>query len=92
MKIRWYRQAKKDLDDLFSYVSRDSLSVAEKEVRRITDAVMGLGTHPAIGRPGRVAETRELVIAPYIVAYRVKSETIQILRILHSARAWPELL
>lgn len=92
MIIRWFRRAEDDLDALFTYVSRDSIAVAEKEVKRVTDAVMGLVKHPAIGRPGRVAGTRELIVKPYIIAYRIKSETTQILRVLHSSRDWPELL
>jgi toxin ParE1/3/4 len=45
-----------------------------------------------VGRPGRVPGTRELVIAhmPYIVPYRVRGEAIQILRVYHSARRWPD--
>ena len=92
MKIRWLRRAEKDLDALYSFVARDSLAIAKVEVTRVTDAVMGLQTHPAMGRPGRVVGTRELVVKPYIVAYRVKSETVHILRVLHSAMAWPVLL
>lgn len=92
MIIRWYRRAEADLDSLFSYVARDSLTIAEKEVKRVTDAVMKLQTHPAMGRPGRVADTRELVVKPYIIAYQVKANIIKILRVLHSARAWPKLL
>ncbi len=92
VKIRWLRRAEKDLDALFSFVARDSLAIAKVEVMRVTDAVMGLQTHQALGRPGRVVGTRELVVNPYIVAYRVKSETVQILRVLHSAMAWPVLL
>ena len=91
MIIRWFRRAEDDLDALFTYVSRDSIAVAEKEVKLLTDAVMGLVKHPAIGRPGRVAGTRELIVKPYIIAYRIKAETTQILRVLHSSRAWPEL-
>lgn len=92
MRIRWLRQAEKDLDCLFSYVARNSLLMAEKEVIRVTNAVEALETHSAIGRPGRVSGTRELVVPPYIIAYRVKSGIVQILRVLHSARAWPDLL
>lgn len=66
--------------------------MAEKEVKRIMAGVARLPAHPAIGRPGRIPETRELVIPPYIVAYRVKDSTIQVLRVLHSAREWPENL
>jgi len=88
--IRWLSLAEKDLDDLFAYVAQDSLAVAEKEVDRVIEEVSRLQSHPAIGRPGRVPETRELVIPPYIVAYRVKGATIQILRVLHSAKEWPD--
>ncbi|PIW88418.1 MAG: type II toxin-antitoxin system mRNA interferase toxin, RelE/StbE family, partial [Nitrospirae bacterium CG_4_8_14_3_um_filter_44_28] len=40
---------------------------------------------------GRVEGTRELVISglPYIIPYRVKNNTIEILRVLHAARKWP---
>jgi len=82
--------AEKDLDDLFSFVAQDSLAMAEKEVERVIKEVAHLQFHPAMGRPGRVPETREFVILPYIVAYRVKGTTVQILRVLHSAREWPD--
>ena len=51
-----------------------------------------LAEHPRIGRPGRVADTRELVISglPYILPYRVASDRVEIIRVLHSARSWPE--
>ena len=39
---------------------------------------------------GRVAGTRELVIAPFVIVYRVRKMTIDILAIIHSARRWPE--
>jgi hypothetical protein len=49
---------------------------------------------PLDRRPGRVANTRELVIrrTPYIVPYRVKGEVVQIITILHSAQRWPDRL
>jgi toxin ParE1/3/4 len=51
-----------------------------------------LAAHPQMGRPGRVHGTRELVITrtPYIAIYRLSSEAIQILRLLHGAQQWPE--
>jgi len=51
-----------------------------------------LSDHPNAGRPGRVHGTRELVITdtPFILPYRVVRNTVQILRVLHGARKWPE--
>lgn len=47
---------------------------------------------PHIGRPGRVFGTRELVVVgiPFLVPYRVQNETMQILRLYHGARRWPD--
>lgn len=92
MKIRWLALAAKDLEALFSYVAKDMPESAGKEVERIIAAVGRLEDCPGSGRPGRVPDTRELVVSPYVVAYRVKSANIQILRVLHSARQWPDKL
>ena len=48
--------------------------------------------HPYLGRDGRVPGTREHVIAgtPFVVAYRVHKDQIQILAVLHASRRWPE--
>ena len=49
---------------------------------------------PAIGRPGRVLGARKLVIGelPYIVPYRVRETDVEILRVLHTSRRWPNEL
>jgi toxin ParE1/3/4 len=53
-----------------------------------------LPNNPEMGRPGRVPGTRELVIpnTPFIVPYRLVGKTVQILRIFHGNRRWPETL
>jgi toxin ParE1/3/4 len=59
----------------------------------ILDTVGLLDRTPSMGRPGRVPGTRELVIAgtPYIVAYRAKRRSIEILRVLHGAQKWTDI-
>jgi toxin ParE1/3/4 len=41
------------------------------------------------GRNGRIAGTREFVIARFILVYRIKADAVEILRIYHSAQDWP---
>jgi len=57
--------------------------------RTLYDTANSLETFPNRGRSGRIAGTRELARAPYIIVYRVNEETVEILRIYHSAQNWP---
>ena len=59
---------------------------------KIINTVEALVDHPATGRVGRVEGTRELIISglPYIVPYRIRGNTVEILRVLHTSRLWPE--
>lgn len=59
---------------------------------RIAAAVRRLMDFPDSGRPGRVEDTRELVIArtPYVAPYRVTGDVVRILRVVHGARIWPD--
>ena len=92
MKIKWVRLALTDLDEAAAFISQDNPQAAKRIVKRIRDAARLLSDQPNAGRPGRVHGTRELVIAdtPFILPYRVVQNTVQILRVLHGARNWPE--
>ena len=65
---------------------------ARQLILRIQSAVGQLAEFPFMGRVGRVEATRELVISntSYLIIYRVKEESVEILRILHSSRKYPE--
>ena len=91
MKIKWVRLALDDLRKIDTFISNDNPSAAKKVLALIWETTQLLKEHPQIGRPGRVAGTRELVISdtPFIVPYRVISDEIQILRVIHGARHWP---
>ncbi len=94
MRVRWLRTALRNLDDEAAYIARGDPEAAARTVERIRQAVDHLTAHPEIGRPGRVSGTRELVVAgtPYIIPYRVKRDSVEIFRVFHAARRWPEHL
>jgi toxin ParE1/3/4 len=78
---------------LRAYIAEDSPAAAPRIVLHILHNIEALlSEHPAMGRPGRIPGTRELVIpdTPFIVPYRVQDRTIQVLRVFHTARRWPE--
>lgn len=92
MKVAWTRLALADLDNAYGYIADENPSAAIRIISRIRRALKAVSRHPAIGRPGRVAGTRELIIpgTPFIVAYRVKAKRIELLSVIHGARRWPD--
>jgi toxin ParE1/3/4 len=93
MTLVWSPEAIDDLVALRAYIEQDDPSAAQRvAIHVIQNVETLLPGNPEMGRPGRVPGTRELVIprTPFIVPYRLVDNTIQILRIFHGARRWPE--
>jgi plasmid stabilization system protein ParE len=92
MRVRWLRRALLKLDEEASYIAADDPLAARLVVARVFAAVAQLADQPGLGRPGRVPNTRELVVARtrYVVPYRVKRETVEILRVFHTSRRLPK--
>lgn len=91
MPVKWTRTALANLDEEAAYLAQQNPQAATDLVDRIEEAVRRLNEFPAMGRPGRVSGTRELVVTdtPYIVPYRVRGQTVHILRVFHTSRKWP---
>lgn len=94
MLIKWLRKALKNLDDEAEFIAQDDLKAAKVVVQRIQEAISLLRDNPALGHPGRVPGTRELVIPKtrYIIPYRVRPrlQRIEILRVFHTSRKLPK--
>jgi plasmid stabilization system protein ParE len=94
MRIRWTRKALGNLDASVNYIAADSTGNARKVAQKIRDTIQLLSRQPGMGRPGRVAGTRELVISglPFIVPYTEYNGEIVLLRIVHTSMKWPDSL
>jgi addiction module RelE/StbE family toxin len=92
MDIIWRPKALDDLESVRQYIAERNPAAARGVFETILSAVATLSDRPEIGRPGRVAGTRELVLAriPYIVAYTVLDQGVTILAVMHGAREWPD--
>ena len=91
MRVHWTRPALRDLAEISDYIAQDSPSAAHRMLIEVRRQVAQLGDHPHLGRPGRVPDTRELVITstPYLAPYRVSDRIIEVLAVVHGARNWP---
>ena len=77
--------------DIVDYIDIERPNAALAVLERVQRRVALLAGQPKLGRPGRVAGTRELVVnrTPYLVAYRVNEDAVVILSVVHGARRWP---
>ncbi|MFP5226466.1 MAG: type II toxin-antitoxin system RelE/ParE family toxin [Acidobacteriota bacterium] len=92
MKIEWHPLARYDLAEMLLYIAEDNAEAAYRLQDQIEQQVAMLSRMPEMGRSGRRRGTREMVIAgtSYVAAYRVLSDRLEILRVLHGARRWPK--
>jgi toxin ParE1/3/4 len=95
LQVDWTLAADTDLESIVAYIAEDNPRAAAGIVMKIIRIVEEhLSQTPAMGRPGRVPKTRELIVpdTPYIVAYRIKDKNLEILRVIHGSRRWPAKL
>ena len=94
MKVIWFKRAIWDLRSVHAYITQDNPRAAQETVIQIKNTVSLLSEQPGIGRPGRIPNTKELIIdhTPLILPYRVRNKKIEILRVLHASRKWPNKL
>jgi addiction module RelE/StbE family toxin len=93
-RIRWTRSALAHLDEIGRHIAEHNPAAAGRVVERIVALVSHLSELPQIGRLGRVAGTRELVVPdfPYIIAYRLHARDVEVLAVFHALRRWPNKL
>jgi toxin ParE1/3/4 len=85
MNVQWTAEAQLELIEVWHYIAPDNLDAADRVIERLRDAAEQLTSFPKIGRSGRRARTRELVVAgtSYLLIYRLNRAAIEILRVRH---------
>lgn len=91
MIVQWLLEASQQRYDQLDYIAQENPIAAIRLDEEIEAQTESLVQNPEIGREGRVAGTRELVIArtPFLAVYRVELDQIQILNLLHQSQQWP---
>ena len=94
MTVVWSPRAIRHLSDLRAYIARDSPDAAARVARTLLASIEQVAALPNLGRPGRVAGTRELIVSgtPYVIPYRVGRERLEIIAVFHGRQRWPTRL
>ncbi len=89
MKVFWTQTAEGHLEGIYAYIAQDSEKYALLTVDRLTSRSRQIGAFPLSGR--RVPEydtdeIREIIEGQHRVIYRIKSDQIDVLAVIHGAR------
>ncbi len=93
IEIIWSPTALEHLQAIYDYILADNPAAAievHEEIERTADL---LKDNPRLGHPGRVDETRELVVPAYrnyILVYEIDAYRIYILAVMHGKQQWPD--
>ncbi len=85
MIVVWSPRAISHLVALRAYIARDNPPAANKVADTLLSAVERLADLPNLGRPGRVAGTRELVVpgTSSVIPYRLRGHRLEIIAVFH---------
>ncbi|MFZ0484875.1 MAG: type II toxin-antitoxin system RelE/ParE family toxin [Desulfobacterales bacterium] len=93
MRVHWTENAIGQLVNIYEYIAINSPTFAKRMVDRITRRSKQIADHPFSGRKVPEYESddvRELIETPYRIIYRIKSDQIDVLAVIHGARLFPD--
>jgi toxin ParE1/3/4 len=86
LAVVWSARSERDLKSIRAYIGQVAPLAAQRLALRLISAVESLADHPQRGRLVH-GDVRELVaINPYVVRYRIRAGSVEIVRIKHGAR------
>lgn len=91
MNVIWTELALRRASDAVDWIALDRPAVASVWLEELLSKVQGLCEHPQMGRLiPELADPayREIQHSPYRILYRLDSDTVVILTLRHSRRAW----
>ena len=90
VEVRWLKEAKDDLRDIYDYISLDSERYAKHQIEKLLKRTQILKNHLRVGKVVEEInkpEVREIIEGNYRIIYRIVNENkVHILMIHHGAR------
>ena len=92
--MRWTPEAFDDFESIRDFIAEDSVAAAVRQCERISESIDQLSRFAESGRKSRTKGIRQLFVprTPYIIFYRIHSNTIELIRIMHGAQRIPKKL
>ena len=87
MRVIWTPEAEQDRFVIWDYIAADNPSAAVNLDRLFSESARRLELNPLLGKKGRVAGTRELVVHErYYLLYEIDNDTVWVLAVMHTSQ------
>jgi toxin ParE1/3/4 len=92
--VVWSPRAIEHLAQFRAYIAQDNPTAANRIGGTLLEVVERLAELPNLGRPGRVAGTRDLIVpaTPYVIPYRLRGDRLEVIAVFHGRQKWPRRL
>jgi len=97
-KVLWTATAKKDLEEIIEYITKDSIQIAIEKYVKIKDAAQQLNRYPEQGRiipelaDQNIRKYREIIIAPWRLMYKIEGNIVYVLAVIDGRRNIEDIL
>jgi len=85
-EVIWTRRALRELERIRAYVGEFNPPASQRLALRLFNAGLALSESPLRGRAVRSGMRELVVVAPYIIRYRIFGDIVEIAEIRHGAR------
>lgn len=95
MKVIFTREARQDLADIARYISVHNPVRARSYFEELRTACVEIGAMPNAFEcmdGSDISEIRRRIFSPYVIFYRVEKAGINVVRIIHGARDYLQIL
>lgn len=92
--VEWTAEAEEDLIDIWTYIAQDNPQAADDLLDEIEAKAVVLAASPYLGaaRPDIRPDLRHSVVGRYLILYRIITDGVQVVRVVHGARRLSDLL
>jgi toxin ParE1/3/4 len=86
--------AEADTLSIWKYIAQDNMNAADRMIDRLTAAFERIAMYPETGERYEhpKGELRIVTESPYLIFYKIAGDEIDIVRVLHGARRWEDLV
>lgn len=90
-KYRITNAADADISHIWRHIARDRPAAADRMIDRIHERIKLLADNQELGELRRdlAVDIRHSIVSPYVILYRLREETLEIVCVIHAAQDVP---